>query len=111
MKSPSNPSRRQIIKISALVLPVAALSATQAHGTEEMVAESDDLAVQLGYKQDATSVDIAKFPKRAGDDGAAQFCSNCQFYENAKKAAAPCIVFGGKKVSAKGWCNSYFKKA
>jgi hypothetical protein len=39
-------------------------------------------------------------------------CNNCNFYTGKPADAnGPCAVFGGKLVSAKGWCASWVKKA
>jgi hypothetical protein len=56
-----------------------------------------------------------RFPKKAGKEGQIQTCANCQFFlpkagEKAPKAAG-CTIFPGKNVEAKGWCNSWVKKA
>ena len=58
---------------------------------------------------DATTVDTAKFPKRAGDAGATQFCDNCQLYQGGDEWG-PCSIFPGKAVAAKGWCNAWVPK-
>lgn len=83
-------------------------------GAEEskMLSETDPQAVALGYKADAAKVDIKKWPKKAGTEGAKQFCYNCQFYQftgNDPKslASAPCTLFPKKEVAGKGWCNSW----
>jgi hypothetical protein len=78
-----------------------------------MVKESEPLAISLHYKENVKDVDTKKFPKRAGAEGAKQFCWNCQFYQHQPKAeaskskAAVCTLFAGKGVVAGGWCNSW----
>jgi hypothetical protein len=70
--------------------------------------ETDPQAVALGYKADATKVDAKKYPNHA----ATQVCSNCNFYQGkAADAMAPCQLFAGKQVAAKGWCSGWAKKA
>ena len=80
-------------------------------GTLEMVKESDPQAQALGYYADAKKVDLKKWPKRAGGEGAKQFCYNCQFYQatgDAKKSkSAPCQILGMKGVTSLGWCNTW----
>jgi High potential iron-sulfur protein len=79
---------------------------------QDAVAESDPLAQAMGYRADATQVDIAKFPKRAGEAGAKQFCHNCALYAgDAESASGPCSIFQNKLVSAKGWCNAWVAKS
>ena len=70
--------------------------------------EKDPQAVALGYVHDATKVDAKKFPKYA----AGQMCSNCALYQGKPTDPwAACPLFGNKQVAAKGWCNSWVKKA
>ena len=73
-----------------------------------MVAEADGNAASLGYKADATKVDVKKFPKYA----AGQACKNCQLYQGKPTdAAGGCPLFAGKQVAGPGWCSAYAKKA
>jgi hypothetical protein len=70
--------------------------------------ENDPQAVALGYKQDATKVDMAKFPKHVATDN----CSGCQLFQGKpKEATGACPIFGGKQVNATGWCSAWVKKA
>ena len=65
-------------------------------------------AVALGYKQDGTKVDAAKYPKHAATDN----CGGCQLFQGkAGDAAGACPLFAGKQVSSKGWCSAWAKKA
>ena len=70
----------------------------------------EDLAKAMGYTTDAKTVDVAKFPKRAGPEGAKQFCDNCALYV-PKGPKGECAIFSKRLVVAKGWCNSWIKKA
>ena len=71
------------------------------------VSEADPQAVALGYKDDTTKVDEKKFPKHT----ASQKCAGCQlFMAPATQPLGPCGVFGGKNVSANGWCSAWVKK-
>ena len=79
---------------------------------QDAVAESEPLAQAMGYVEDASKVDIAKFPKRAGDAGASQFCNNCALYAGeADSASAPCSIFQNRLVTGKGWCNAWVAKS
>lgn len=71
----------------------------------------------LGYTPDNTKVDLVKFPKKAGPDGAKQKCSGCVlFLEGGKKIEGQkgewgkCGLFPDGLVSADGWCNSFAPK-
>lgn len=109
-------SRRDMLhKTFSLVLLYPVIASVKASADAPKVSplsESDPLAVSLGYIVDANKVDLKKWPKRAGPDGAKQFCYNCQFYQNASgdpkaSKSAPCQIFPGKSVMAKGWCNTW----
>ena len=68
---------------------------------------SDPTAQTLGYVEDATKADKAKFPTyAAGND-----CANCNFFQGGSAAWGPCQLFPGKAVNAKGWCSAHAKKA
>jgi len=76
------------------------------------VAEDEPLAQAMGYRMDATTVDTAKFPKRAGDAGANQFCNNCALYAGgAEDTTAPCSIFQNRLVKGAGWCNAWVAKS
>jgi High potential iron-sulfur protein len=69
---------------------------------------ADPTAQALGYVNDASKVDKAKYANFV----AGSACSNCALYQGQAGAeAGPCPLFAGKQVSAKGWCSSYAKKA
>lgn len=100
---------------TALVLPALQrkdmfLSALGAEKLEAL-SPTDPMAQALGYYENAAKVDTKKWPKRAGADGKTQLCDNCMFYKPASKDRGPCQIFANKTVAAKGWCNSWAKKA
>jgi hypothetical protein len=94
-------SRRRFLTI----IPLAgAATFARAQGA---VDPKDPTAVGLGFVEDATKADKAKFPKYT----AGQACGNCVLFQGAAGAASgPCPIFGNKQVPAKGWCNAYVKK-
>lgn len=76
------------------------------------VAEDEPLAQAMGYVVDAASVDTTKFPKRAGEEGAKQFCYNCALFAGEADAeTAPCSIFQNRMVRGKGWCNAWVLKS
>lgn len=94
----------------SVVASGAALAATRvaAQTPGPKLAESDPQAVALGYKEDGSKVDAAKYPAHT----AAQACGNCNFFQGKPAdAMAPCQLFASKQVNAKGWCSGYSKKA
>lgn len=79
---------------------------------DDKVTEDEPLAQAMGYKLDASAVDTVKYPKRAGDAGAKQFCYNCALYAGEADAEfAPCSIFQNRLVAGKGWCNVWVLKA
>ena len=90
--------------VSAGALATTGLGQAQA----PLVQETEPQAVALGYKNDATKVDKAKYPKYAPG----QQCANCALYQGKPTdAAAACPLFAGKQVAAKAWCSAWAKKA
>ena len=93
--------------VGSAALAVVTAGRAQAPSTAPKVAESDPQAVALGYKDDATKVDKAKFPKYA----AGQKCSNCQLYQGPETGLGNCPLFAGKSVPGPAWCSAWVKKA
>lgn len=74
--------------------------------------ESDSMAQALGYKHDASRVNVEQFPSRASPDSADEFCHNCVHYQAPPDVEwAPCTIFPGKLVNANGWCSAWAAKA
>jgi hypothetical protein len=107
-------SRRNFLKLGVKASGGAvALSAIpiQLLGAEE-VSPDEPLAQAMGYTTDATTVDTAKYPKRAGEAGANQFCHNCALFSGKPEdETAPCSIFSNKLVRGAGWCNAWVAKA
>jgi hypothetical protein len=84
---------------SSLVLSRAAFA-----DTANRLGEADPKAQAVGYVEDASKVDKAKFPGYA----AGQTCANCSLFQGAATDAyGGCTLFGDKQVAARGWCSSY----
>ena len=98
--------RRRVVKLTAIgiaVTPFGGALLRQPAEAADMLSESDPQAVSLKYKADATKATDRK--------DATATCSSCNFYTGkAGDANGPCSVFGGKLVSAKGWCMTWAKK-
>jgi len=101
-------TRRQFV---ITLLPATAAMLALSRNVQAQAAkleETDATALALGYKHDATKVDAKKFPTYV----AGRVCSNCQLFQGKPTDAwAPCAIFAGKQVNAKGWCNAWIKKA
>ncbi len=101
-------SRRNFLASAAGIISVLTFSRTALADMPAKVMESDPAAQALGYKENATEVDTAKYKTYA----AGQVCGSCALFSgNAGDAMGPCKLFQGKLVSSKGWCSAYAKKA
>jgi hypothetical protein len=101
-------STRRTFMLHTALASAGTLLAANAQAKPALVAQTDTNAVALGYKEDATKVDKAKYPKFA----VGQSCANCGMYQGAKGAeTGGCPIFTGKQVSAKAWCSAWMKKA
>ena len=76
MNTKTSLNRRQLVKLGAGAAAGLIIARTS---VAEVVAlsESDPTAVALGYAEDASAVDTAKWSKKAGPGGDQQFCNNC----------------------------------
>lgn len=110
------PERRRWLKAGSLAALFVAAAASQGAlgqapkggAQPKRVDENEPQAQALGYKHDAVNVDKAKFQKFQPD----QHCSNCNFFKGKPgEAWAPCEVFSGREVNAKGWCSAWMKKS
>ncbi len=114
MNSRKRYNRRNFLKLgmtaggSALALSAIPINLVAA----EEVGEDEPLAQAMGYVLDASTVDTAKFPKRAGEAGAKQFCNNCALFAGEADAeTAPCSIFQNRPVRGAGWCNAWVAKS
>ena len=98
-------TRRDILAATGAIIASSAIP--QLAQAQEKVPEDDPTAVALGYKHDANAVDTAAFPKRAGDAGAKQLCSNCALYVDKGDGWGTCSIFQGRLVAGDGWCNAW----
>ena len=108
MKKDAGFSRRDVIVATGALIATSALPRF-AHAADK-VPEDDPTAVALGYMHDASAVDTAKWTKRAGAQGATQFCDNCALYTDNGDGWGPCSIFQGRLVAGKGWCNAWVAK-
>ena len=112
-QSPDTESRRRFLKLAAtgaVAAPIAATLLPRFARADDLphLAESDPTAMALGYKEDATKVDKAKFAVYKPGS----MCENCKFWTGkAGDAYGPCSLFPGKATAAKGWCSGYNPKA
>ena len=100
-------TRRVFVGRAAAGACIVALVPHRALAQPARVEETDETAVQLGYKHDTKKVDAKRYPKHA----ATQRCVNCALWQGA--AADPwggCAMFGRKQIAAEGWCMAWVAK-
>ena len=110
--------RRGFLKISSLALAAFAIASRAGTSPAQpktpdkksalpQLDEKEPTAQSLGYKHDATKADKVKYKQYA----AGQNCANCQLFQGKPADPwAPCTIFSGKQVNAKGWCSAWVKK-
>jgi High potential iron-sulfur protein len=104
-------SRRRFLQCAGAIAGAGALAAALPRRAQAAdlphLSPSDPTAMALGYTEDSTKVDAAKYPTyKAG-----MACANCRFFGGTDKTAwAACQLFPGKAVNAKGWCSGYNAK-
>lgn len=97
-------SRRHFLLLGVSAGSALALTRTAFAETANTLSEADPKAQAVGYKEDASKVDKAKFPGYT----AGQNCGNCSLFQGkATDAYGGCTLFGDKQVAARGWCSSY----
>ena len=101
MKDTQHLSRRSLLKAGTATM--AGLIIARSASAQEELSASDPTAVALGYVPDASTVDKAKWPKKADD----QNCSNCILFAAGDGGLGKCSIFPGKLVNAEGWCSAW----
>ncbi len=92
----------------AVVVPALHAAAPPAPATLPNLELGNATAKALGYVEDASKVDKAKYPTHTAE----QICANCALMQgDAKNVRNPCTLFPGRSVASKGWCASFAKKA
>lgn len=107
-------TRRHFLKwaaANAAALPVAGSllrSRPAIAGEDKHLDEADPAAKALGYREDTTKVDAAKFPQHKPT----QDCGGCRYFQGKTGSEwGPCTLFTGKgSVHSKGWCAAYAAK-
>jgi hypothetical protein len=103
-------ARRDVLKgalVGVATVPLTALLG-RAEAASGPVDPSEPQAKSLGYVTDAAKVDAKANPNfKPG-----QHCANCLQAPAGKEAGGmvPCNIFGGRQVSAKGWCKVWVKR-
>jgi hypothetical protein len=99
-------TRRLLVKnLSVAAVASAGLLSRLSRGDElERLDVKDPAAVALGYVENASQVDLEKYPAYAKGSN----CENClQLQGAAGNNYRPCSLFPGKLVSVSGWCKGW----
>jgi hypothetical protein len=99
-------SRRVLMKnLTACAAAGAFLVIRRAHGAAAAKLDvKDPAAVKLGYVENASQVDLKKYPGYVKGSS----CENCLLLQGtAGDKYRPCTLFPGKLVSVSGWCSGW----
>jgi hypothetical protein len=107
----SQAARRRFLKIATAgvaAAPFGGMLVMRRARAAGKVDPKSDLAQQLGYAPDASTVDTSQWPMyEKGHD-----CANCQLFHGDQGAeSGPCDLFGGELVEAKGWCSGWTERS
>lgn len=101
-------SRRRLLKqVAGGLVLIPLVNLPQHVIAAEKITLDHPSAKALGYVHVAEDTDVAKYPKRAGAEGATQFCDNCLHYKPTEDEWGTCNLFPNYLVAAKGWCNAW----
>ncbi len=102
MRKPSL-SRRELLK--TMTFAAAAAVGSRARGDEAAKLDvNDPAAVALGYVEEASRVDVKKYPSYVKGSN----CDNClQLQGTPGNSYRPCSLFQGKLVAVGGWCSGW----
>ena len=101
---------RRLFRLNAMTVGAALAGArlAAAQTAPAIVKEDDPTAVALSYATDASRIDAKKQPVYVPNS---RCSTGALFQRTAGDLSAPCPVFSGKQVAAKGWCTDWSKKA
>jgi hypothetical protein len=122
-------SRRELLRLSAFVLPslplmaMAGAAIAQAPAAKappagakpaapacNPVPETDPVAKAIKYVADGSKV--TNRPAKMGVEGKNQNCENCQLYiKQGDQGLGKCTMIASGCVAAQGWCTAWVKKA
>jgi len=100
------PTQRRNFIIHAALAAGALTCAGASRAAAKKIDENEPKAKSLGYRNDTTQVDRAKFPKHLPSEK----CNGCMAWlGKTSDAWAECDLMADRTVAAAGWCSSYVK--
>jgi hypothetical protein len=79
-------------------------------GAKAIDGSTDAVAKAIGYVDDVSKIDFAKYPARKKKENQKQNCANCGLYTASNKTWGKCSMLTAGVVKANGWCGSWSKK-
>jgi hypothetical protein len=98
-------TRRALVRNLSMAAAATALLPRQSQAAEPPHLDvKDPAAVKLGYVENASQVDVKKYPAYVKDSN----CENCLLLQGTSGAHyRACSLFPGKVVSVDGWCSGW----
>jgi len=98
-------TRRLLVKNLSVAAASAGLFSRRSWGDDlKRLDVKDPTAVALGYVENASQVDLKKYPAYTQGSN----CENClQLQGSPGNNYRPCSLFPGKLVSVGGWCKGW----
>jgi hypothetical protein len=100
-------NRRHLLKRSLLATSAAVAAGRLIASENTLLGVDEPIAVALNYVEDASMVDPAKHPKKAGPDGDSQNCASCALYVETSEGVGTCTAIPGRLVRGAGWCSAW----
>lgn len=105
----ANTTRRQMLRLAGATIACASTLrfGPLFAGQEALphLTDANPAAASLGYTEDASTVDIGKFPKHK----AGERCASCKYFRAAGLGGqyGPCQLYPGNAVNMNGWCTGF----
>ena len=98
---------RNLITRSLLASSAALVGSRLIAAENTLLGVDEPIAVALNYVEDASTVDPAEHPKKAGPGGDAQNCASCALYAETAEGVGTCTAIPGRLVLGAGWCSAW----
>jgi hypothetical protein len=100
----SSLSRRELVKTMTFAAAAVAAGGRTRGAEAAKLDVNDPAAVALGYVEEASRVDVKKYPSFVKGSN----CDNClQLQGTPGNSYRPCSLFQGKLVAVGGWCSGW----
>ena len=93
--------------VNATVAVAGSALIARESNAQEVVSNDDATALAMGNAAGHTTVDTAKWAKKAAPGGENQKCTSCMIYQRIDDDCGLCPIFIGEGAHANGWCNGW----